>query len=128
MAKEAAYSDNKAGGVVANSAADETITHVTEQASSDNSSNDEKTPEAKEKALEDVVEADADLEDEEDPEIKDIPPEVRRIVSLHDDTTLPTITFRYFLLSVIFIIPGAFLSQSESLRGTPRVLTHRCLQ
>ncbi|KAI1083117.1 OPT superfamily oligopeptide transporter [Whalleya microplaca] len=68
--------------------------------------------------IEDEIEADADLESEDDPEISQIPPEVRRIVSLHDDVTLPTLTFRYFLLSVIFVIPGAFLSQMNSFRTT----------
>ncbi|OTB08953.1 hypothetical protein M426DRAFT_316244 [Hypoxylon sp. CI-4A] len=68
--------------------------------------------------IEDAVEVDADLENENDPEISQIPPEVRRVVSLHDDTTLPTLTFRYFLLSVIFVIPGAFLSAMNSFRTT----------
>jgi len=54
----------------------------------------------------------ADEEEEEnDPELKDIPWQVRRMVSFTDDPTLPTITFRYFLLTVFFIVPGAFLSQ-----------------
>ncbi|KAI1820580.1 OPT oligopeptide transporter protein-domain-containing protein [Xylaria intraflava] len=69
-------------------------------------------------AFEDPVDADADLEAEDDPEISQIPPEVRRVVSLHDDTTLPTITFRYFLLAIIFVIPGAFLSQINTFRTT----------
>ncbi|KAI1462601.1 OPT superfamily oligopeptide transporter [Annulohypoxylon moriforme] len=68
--------------------------------------------------IEEAVEVDADLENEDDPEINQIPPEVRRIVSLHDDPTLPTLTFRYFLLSVIFVIPGAFLSAMNSFRTT----------
>ncbi|CAJ2503106.1 Uu.00g105000.m01.CDS01 [Anthostomella pinea] len=68
--------------------------------------------------VEEAVEFDVDLEDEDDPEIKQIPPEVRRIVSLHDDTSLPTLTFRYFLLSIIFVVPGAFLSQINSFRTT----------
>ncbi|KAI1495192.1 OPT oligopeptide transporter protein-domain-containing protein [Biscogniauxia mediterranea] len=68
--------------------------------------------------VEDAVEVDADLEAEDDPEISQIPPEVRRVVSLHDDTSLPTLTFRYFLLSIIFVIPGAFLSQMNSFRTT----------
>ena len=68
--------------------------------------------------IEDTAEVDADLEAEDDPEIKDIPPEVRRIVSLHDDTSLPTLTFRYFVLAVLFVIPGAFLSQMNSFRTT----------
>lgn len=73
---------------------------------------------ARETISEDAVEFDADLEDENDPEISQIPPQVRRAVSLHDDPTLPTITFRYFLLSVLFIIPGAFLSQMNTFRTT----------
>ncbi|KAI1778157.1 OPT superfamily oligopeptide transporter [Hypoxylon cercidicola] len=68
--------------------------------------------------VEEAVEVDADLEDENDPEISQIPAEVRRVVSLHDDTTLPTLTFRYFLLSIIFVIPGAFLSSMNSFRTT----------
>ncbi|KAK7700739.1 OPT superfamily [Botryosphaeria dothidea] len=55
---------------------------------------------------------------DDDPRIKDIPPYVRRIVSLHDDPTLPTITFRYFILSIIFIVPGAFLSMMSRYRTT----------
>jgi hypothetical protein len=43
---------------------------------------------AREKSIfEDHVEVDADLEAEDDPEISEIPPEVRRVVSLHDDST-----------------------------------------
>ena len=53
-----------------------------------------------------------------DPVLKDIPWHVRRVVSLHDDTTLPTITFRYFVLSLIFVIPGAFLQQMVCYRTT----------
>lgn len=32
-------------------------------------------------------------------------------LSLSDNPELPTITFRYFVLSAVFVIPGAFLSQ-----------------
>ncbi len=55
---------------------------------------------------------------EEDAALKDLPWHVRRIVSLHDDTTLPTITFRYFLLVFLFIPPGAFLQQLNMFRTT----------
>lgn len=68
--------------------------------------------------FENEVEVDADLENEDDPEISQIPPEVRRVVSLHDDTSLPTLTFRYFVLSVLFVVPGAFLSQINTFRTT----------
>jgi hypothetical protein len=47
-----------------------------------------------------------------------LPWHVRRIVSLHDDTTLPTITFRYFLLVLLFVSPGAFLQQLNMFRTT----------
>ena len=60
------------------------------------------------------VEGDGD----NNPELKDIPWSVRRVVSLHDDPTLPTITFRYFLLTILFVAPGAFLSQLSSFRTT----------
>lgn len=54
--------------------------------------------------------------DDDDPAIRDIPFNVRRIVSFDDDPTLPTLTFRYFVLSLLFIIPGAFLSQMSHYR------------
>jgi hypothetical protein len=37
---------------------------------------------------------------EDHPALKDLPPSVRRVVSLKDDPTLPTLTFRYFLLTL----------------------------
>jgi hypothetical protein len=54
--------------------------------------------------------------DDDDPKVRDIPPNVRRIVSFEDDPTLPTLTFRYFFLTLLFVIPGAFLSQMSSYR------------
>lgn len=56
--------------------------------------------------------------DDNDPRVKDIPPYVRRVVSLSDDPTLPTLTFRYFLLTVVFVVPGAFLSMMSHFRTT----------
>lgn len=55
---------------------------------------------------------------DDDPLVKDIPAYVRRVVSFDDDPKLPTITFRYFLLTVIFVAPGAFLSQLSHFRTT----------
>lgn len=55
---------------------------------------------------------------DDDPAVKDIPWEVRRIVSLHDDPSAPTLTFRYFLLTILFVSPGAFLSQMSHYRTT----------
>lgn len=57
-------------------------------------------------------------ESEEDPEIAALPREVRQLVSLTDNPELPTITFRYFVLSAVFVIPGAFLSQMSYFRTT----------
>lgn len=54
----------------------------------------------------------------EDPEIAALPLQVRQLVNLTDDPTLPTITFRYFVLAAIFVIPGAFLSQMSYFRTT----------
>jgi hypothetical protein len=54
----------------------------------------------------------------DDPEIAQLPLIVRQIVSLEDDPTLPTITFRYFVLCILFIVPGAFLSQMSHYRTT----------
>lgn len=48
---------------------------------------------------------------DDDPALRDIPWHVRRGVSFVDDPTEPTLTFRYFVLSLLFILPGAFLSQ-----------------
>lgn len=55
---------------------------------------------------------------DDDPALRDIPWHVRRVVSLADDPTLPTITFRYFALSFLFITPGAFLAQMAEYRTT----------
>ncbi|KAI6250199.1 Oligopeptide transporter 1, partial [Erysiphe necator] len=52
------------------------------------------------------------------PAIKDLPLSVRRVVSLEDDPSLPTLTFRYFALTLFFVIPGAFLSQMSHYRTT----------
>lgn len=61
-----------------------------------------------------IVEAEA----HDDPEIAQLPLIVRQTVSLEDDTTLPTITFRYFVLCILFVVPGAFLSQMSHYRTT----------
>ena len=51
------------------------------------------------------------LERAENPEIALLPKQVRQLINLNDDPSLPTITFRYFFLCVLFVVPGAFLSQ-----------------
>ncbi len=55
---------------------------------------------------------------DDDPMLKDLPWHVRRVVSLTDDPNLPTITFRYFVLILLFIPPGAFLQQLNMFRTT----------
>lgn len=59
-----------------------------------------------------------ELESEQNPEIAALPIQVRQTVNLEDDPTLPTITFRYFVLSILFVAPGAFLSQMSYFRTT----------
>lgn len=63
-------------------------------------------------------ETDASEFADDDPAVRDIPFTVRRIVSLHDDASLPTLTFRYFILTIFFVVPGAFLSQMSHFRTT----------
>ena len=65
-----------------------------------------------------VHETDSDEFADDDPAVRDIPWTVRRIVSLRDDPTLPTLTFRYFVLTILFVVPGAFLSQMSHFRTT----------
>lgn len=55
---------------------------------------------------------------EDDPRVAALPPYVRRVVSLTDDPTLMVFTFRYFVLSLLFVIPGAFLSMMSHFRTT----------
>lgn len=57
-------------------------------------------------------------ESHDNPEIAALPLQVRQLINLTDDPTLPTITFRYFVLSALFVIPGAFLSQMSYFRTT----------
>jgi hypothetical protein len=63
---------------------------------------------------------DEDVEEipDDDPLLRDIPWQVRRVVSLEDDTTLSVFTFRYFFLTLLFIVPGAFLTQLDQYRTT----------
>ncbi|KAF2108814.1 OPT oligopeptide transporter protein-domain-containing protein [Lophiotrema nucula] len=60
----------------------------------------------------------ASADDVEDlPEdVRALPQVVRNIVSLEDDPTAPTITFRYFLLCLIYVPPGAVLYQMSVFR------------
>ena len=68
--------------------------------------------------IENVHEESSDSENELDADVAELPKVVREIVPLEDDPSTPVMTFRYFLLSFIFIIPGAFISTMNSYRTT----------
>lgn len=68
--------------------------------------------------LGDDLEKDAAASLDDDSELRDIPKIVRDTVSLEDDPTALCLTFRYWFLSVLFVIPGAFLSQMSHFRTT----------
>ncbi|KAH3678923.1 hypothetical protein WICMUC_001349 [Wickerhamomyces mucosus] len=52
------------------------------------------------------------------PDVAELPKIVRESVTLDDDPTIPVFTFRYILLSLIFIPPGAFIDTLNSYRTT----------
>lgn len=53
-----------------------------------------------------------------EPDIAELPKEVRDTVPMEDDPTIPVFTFRYVILSIIFVCPGAFISTMNSYRTT----------
>jgi OPT family small oligopeptide transporter len=53
-----------------------------------------------------------------DEDVKELPRVVREVVSLEDDPTIPVLTFRFYVLSILFIVPGAFISTMSSYRTT----------
>ncbi|ORY68575.1 OPT oligopeptide transporter protein-domain-containing protein [Pseudomassariella vexata] len=55
---------------------------------------------------------------EDDARVATLPAYVRRVVSLTDNPDLPVFTFRYFVLALLFVIPGAFLSMMSHFRTT----------
>ncbi|KAF9088306.1 hypothetical protein BGX27_002722 [Mortierella sp. AM989] len=57
-------------------------------------------------------------EEELEESIRLVPKIVRELVSMDDDPTLPTVTFRYFVLSTFFISLGAVISQISWFRTT----------
>lgn len=56
-----------------------------------------------------------------DSDVLELPKVVRESVPLEDDPNIPVMTFRYFILSTIFIVPGAFLDTMNSYRTTSAV-------
>ncbi|KAF2705706.1 putative oligopeptide transporter [Pleomassaria siparia CBS 279.74] len=69
----------------------------------------------------DTPSADADDEADLPDDVRELPRIVRNIVSLDDDPNAPTITFRYFILTMIFVPPGAILFQMGIFRTTAAV-------
>ncbi|CAH6723934.1 hypothetical protein CLIB1444_23S00738 [[Candida] jaroonii] len=51
-------------------------------------------------------------------DLKDLPTVVKEIVPLVDNPRTLTITFRYFVLSTLFVVPGAFIDTMNSFRTT----------
>lgn len=65
------------------------------------------------------VEDDLVEEEEELPaDLAAIPKIVRDTVPLEDDPNTPVVTFRYVILAIIFVIPGAFIDTMNSYRTT----------
>lgn len=56
-----------------------------------------------------------------DKDVLELPKVIRESVPLEDDPNIPVMTFRYFILSTIFIVPGAFLDTMNSYRTTSAV-------
>ncbi|KAE8446224.1 hypothetical protein EG329_012449 [Mollisiaceae sp. DMI_Dod_QoI] len=113
--------DARAADIVSNSDANSDDTDKTAFSSDNSNISPAPTPDIKKEKAEpiyasDELNGDDTAGDEE--AANELPWHVRRIVSLHDDTTLPTITFRYFLLVFIFVPPGAFLQQLNMFRTT----------
>lgn len=53
-----------------------------------------------------------------DSDILELPLVIRETVPLKDDPTINVVTFRYILLSTVFVIPGAFIDTMNSYRTT----------
>ncbi|RCK59448.1 Oligopeptide transporter 5 [Candida viswanathii] len=53
-----------------------------------------------------------------EPDVAELPKIVREVVLLEDDPTIPVVTFRFFLLATILIVPGAFISTMNLFRLT----------
>ncbi|ODV66002.1 oligopeptide transporter 7 [Hyphopichia burtonii NRRL Y-1933] len=51
-------------------------------------------------------------------DVLELPQPIRETVPLEDDPSIPVLTFRYLLLSTIFVIPGAFIDTINSFRTT----------
>lgn len=58
------------------------------------------------------------IQNDGDEDLLQLPQIVRETVPLSDDPSIPVFTFRYFVLSVLFIAPGAFIGTMNSFRTT----------
>lgn len=56
--------------------------------------------------------------DDLEEDLLELPQVVRETVSLTDDPSIPVVTFRYVVLSTLFVIPGAFIDTMNSFRTT----------
>ncbi|ODQ82907.1 hypothetical protein BABINDRAFT_159399 [Babjeviella inositovora NRRL Y-12698] len=59
-----------------------------------------------------------DETDELPSDVLELPLVVRDAVTLTDDPTIPVVTFRFVLLTIVFVVPGAFLDTMNSYRTT----------
>lgn len=103
-------------GQAAHSAASSVEDRVEVSPSKPEKENTTGSDEEKTQALSETVAIEHESHD--NPEVAALPLQVRQLINLTDDPTLPTITFRYFILSLIFVVPGAFLSQMSYFRTT----------
>ncbi|ODV70485.1 OPT superfamily oligopeptide transporter [Hyphopichia burtonii NRRL Y-1933] len=65
-----------------------------------------------------AVSSSSSINENLDPDVLALPKIIRDVVPLDDDPTIPVLTFRYVLLSIIFVAPGAFISTLNSFRTT----------
>ncbi|GEQ72969.1 hypothetical protein JCM33374_g6657 [Metschnikowia sp. JCM 33374] len=63
-------------------------------------------------------EEETDFLDTEEDDLKELLPAVKETVPLHDDPNIPVLTFRFFVLSFLFIVPGAFIDTLNFFRTT----------
>jgi len=121
-------SSTELGEISSDSIHSEINTTEIHQISSDQSSNKSKKSDTKKSYIDDddddVDVYEVSISDQEaipenlPADIAELPRIVREAVTFEDDPTTPILTFRFFLLSIIFIAPGAFLDTMNSYRTT----------
>lgn len=63
--------------------------------------------------------ADPEIDDSVDDDLKDLPPEVRDTVPLKDNPAVPHLTWRFFLVLAILVIPVAVVDTVNVFRAVP---------